>query len=710
MYIDENTLKFYLDDDNYKKLENSKRAINKRFDSVKEVFEIITDKDNVFDTSSIINEVKELYNKLDVKKLIDDDNDNRGLARIFINDTRFYGIKEQNKELQKFLQLNKESNKKNIRNDNFITHLLSIMGGFDFTENPKVINEYRILSNKQKEYDFEGSTYSQGTCAWINSHFSDNTLFIEFVDFIKNYYSKTNENINNNQPSIVLCFPDRIRKTDIKNSEDVKKDYDKQQEILKFRFPYKFMWMWANTDNVIHPISLDAFRNFLKSNFMQEIFVELFKDKNFKILKYKWHDNKEYNFGENLEEYPWIITDCHFDSFPQIWQKVSDKIYSKFFQSDSEKPNNLQTLSKVISLLCIGETDMKNISDLLKTHKQIILYGVPGTGKTHSAKEIIKEWQIKSQEENLVEKAKDDEKNELDDCKFSKLLVKENKNKKDEEKYKNISKDKNIIWDIVQFHPNYSYQDFIGGIVPNVKNDGILSYTLNDGIFKKFCDCAKENKDKKFIFIIDEINRANLSEVFGELLYALEYRGESVSVANFDEFCIPNNVYIIGTMNNVDKSLATFDLALRRRFGFYEVGVDYGAIHEAFKEYKQSNDEKDNFNNIDSYIQRCIELNYFLSGSEDLSDYEEKKVKELETIKLENTQDYYKIGHAYFMKIKSFIKDDEKNINRSHLEKLWVYHIEPLLMEYLGLSYDDSNVKKSINEIKKHFVKKLDEE
>lgn len=700
MYIDENTLKFYLDDNsNYEKLENSKKAISERFNGVKEVSNTAKGINIKYDELKPHIEKYKSDNPNKQNQGYNCDTRDYGLGRVFVVDKKLIGMQNQNTAFDGNLHFVK---------NNFVLKLLFVMSGYDFKTN-KVVNEYRILSNKKLNYDFEGSTYSQGTCAWINSHFSDNTLFIEFVDFIKNCKEKY-DGANIVRTNIALCYPGRVTDAKINNFNAVQEDYKKQQEILNFRFPYKFMWMWANADNVIHPISLDAFRNFLKSDFMQDIFKELSADDDFKNLNYAWSDEKKYNFGDqgrqktDLKEYSWVITDCHFDSFPVIWKKVSEKVSEKLKCDDFEK------LSKVISFLCIGETDMKNISDLLETHKQIILYGVPGTGKTYSAKEIIKEWQTKSQEENSAEKAKDDEKNELDNCKFSKLFVKENKNKKDEEKYKNISKDKNIIWDIVQFHPNYSYQDFIGGIAPNVKNDGILSYTLNDGIFKKFCDCAKENKDKKFIFIIDEINRANLSEVFGELLYALEYRGESVSVANFDEFCIPNNVYIIGTMNNVDKSLATFDLALRRRFGFYEVGVDYGAIHEAFKEYKQSNDEKDNFNNIDSYIQRCIELNYFLSGSEDLSGYEEKKVKELETIKLENTQDYYKIGHAYFMKIKSFIKDDEKNINRSHLEKLWVYHIEPLLMEYLGLSYDDNNIKERIGKIKEYFTKKLDEE
>ena len=88
------------------------------------------------------------------------------------------------------------------------------------------------------------------------------------------------------------------------------------------------------------------------------------------------------------------------------------------------------------------------------------------------------------------------------------------------------------------------------------------------------CDEASkdENVSKKFIIVIDEINRADLSSVFGELMYALEYRDEPISIPNFKElFVIPSNVYIIGTMNSIDKSLVTFDLALRRRFGFIKI-------------------------------------------------------------------------------------------------------------------------------------------
>lgn len=669
MYINEDVLKYFLNY-GFEGLEKDKKDIDKRFKRIDEIFA---------NTSRYINYDKCILEKIkdssNLPKELQNINIDEGLkigyARAFTQPKGFYGIVKQADAL---CQVEKEEKSQGELKE-FIKDLLSIMGGFEFSKNDysRMVDGYRLLNNNSTNYDFVGKTKTGGQFQWISSHFADNTIFIEFCKFIqgsKNKFSLADiQQIKRN--NIALCYIDRIGG-----------GYKEQQKILNYRFPYKFMWMWANADKVIHPISLDAFRNFLNSDFMQDIFKELSADDDFKNLNYAWSDEKKYNFGDqgrqktDLKEYSWVITDCHFDSFPVIWKKVSEKVSEKLKCDDFEK------LSKVISFLCIGETDMKNISDLLKTHKQIILYGVPGTGKTYSAKKVVYDW--------IDDKPKTDN----DDIKE---FVKEYRFKKEDEKPSG-----NIVWDIVQFHPNYSYQDFIGGIAPKV-NDGSLSYKLNDGIFKKFCDCAKKYTKKKFIFIIDEINRANLSEVFGELLYALEYRDESVSVANFNEFCIPSNVYIIGTMNNVDKSLVTFDLALRRRFGFYEVGVDYGVIYKTFKEDEQPD-------NIDNYVQRCIELNYFLSGDEDLSGYEDSKIKELEAIKLENTQDYYKIGHAYFMKIKSFMRDDEASINPNHLEKLWIYHIEPLLMEYLGLSYDDSNVKKSINEIKKHFVKKLDEE
>lgn len=251
MYIDENTLKFYLDDNkNYEKLENSKKAINKRFDSVKEVFDIIKN-NNQIDDNAIVEYIKEKHkNAKDVEKLT---TNKMGLARIFVDNVRFNGIKNQNEFLSEKLELIINEKIKNIDNKNFITYLLSVMGGFDFIENPKVINKYRILSNSIYYDEYKGSTYSQSQSSWINSHFSDNTLFIEFVKFIKKCFDDNLKDITkNNNISLMYPFREKAKvgrlthKTftdDISKKNITEEEHKKQQEILEFRFPYKFMWM-----------------------------------------------------------------------------------------------------------------------------------------------------------------------------------------------------------------------------------------------------------------------------------------------------------------------------------------------------------------------------------------------------------------------------------------------------------------------------------
>jgi 5-methylcytosine-specific restriction protein B len=203
---------------------------------------------------------------------------------------------------------------------------------------------------------------------------------------------------------------------------------------------------------------------------------------------------------------------------------------------------------------------------------------------------------------------------------------------------------------------------------------------LESGDFKKFCEeAAKENnKDKFFIFIIDEINRSNLSAVFGELLYCLEYRGEEISIPLFKEkFSIPENVYVIGTMNDVDKSLQIFDRALRRRFYFYHhkpnMNVLRTVLHDKFEE-----------KSLENYIGKAITLNNSIT-------------KELQL------EANYQIGHAYFLKIKDFFPDNSGNakITAVELEKLWEYSLRPLLEAYLGNRLKSSE--DQLNEIRKIF-------
>lgn len=194
------------------------------------------------------------------------------------------------------------------------------------------------------------------------------------------------------------------------------------------------------------------------------------------------------------------------------------------------------------------------------------------------------------------------------------------------------------FFDLVQFHPAYSYEDFIQGIRPQARPGGGLDYPLVPGRFLEFCKRARE-RTGCCVLILDEINRANLSRVFGELMYLLEYRDKKIPLSGGDTFGIPSNVRLIGTMNTADRSIALVDHALRRRFAFLELYPNYSILEK--------------YHDDSGFVATGL----------------------VETLKRVNKQigDYH-----YMVGISFFLRPDIKD----HIEDIWRMEIEPYLEEY----------------------------
>lgn len=271
---------------------------------------------------------------------------------------------------------------------------------------------------------------------------------------------------------------------------------------------------------------------------------------------------------------------------------------------DVEKTYPSYTKEDFLSEVFMPEEEYEKLSGILRIKKNIILQGAPGVGKTFAAKRIA----------------------------FSMMGV------KDVERVM-----------MVQFHQSYSYEDFIMGFRPST--DG---FELKRGAFYNFCKKAEIDGDNDYFFIIDEINRGNLSKIFGELFMLIENdkRGVSLQLLYSDEkFSVPKNIYIIGMMNTADRSLAMLDYALRRRFAFFEIKP--GFTTDGFREYRMSL-ENEKFDKLIA----CVEsLNNVISNDESLGDG-------------------FCIGHSYFCNLLPDTIDDQV------LSGIVEYELIPLLKEY----------------------------
>ena len=305
-----------------------------------------------------------------------------------------------------------------------------------------------------------------------------------------------------------------------------------------------------------------------------------------------------------------------FDRLIPLDNKEYKNIEKEIVLYNPELCNEDYSKEKLLKEAFINECMWNDIDKTLSEKKCIILQGAPGVGKTYLAKRIA----------------------------YARMGMKD---------------DSRI--EFVQFHPNYTYEDFVIGYKPKEespkseekKKDG--GFTLRDGIFKEFCKEASQpsNSKKDFYFIIDEINRGNVSKIFGEAFSLIEkdYRNQRIRLAYSQKyFKIPKNVYIIGLMNTADRSLAMIDFALRRRFRF--ITIDPAFLSDSFKKFQKEVNNK----TFDKVIKCIVDLNEIIKKDHSLG------------------EGFY-IGHSYFCN-KEFAKNDEC------LRRVIEYEIIPMLQEY----------------------------
>ena len=280
-------------------------------------------------------------------------------------------------------------------------------------------------------------------------------------------------------------------------------------------------------------------------------------------------------------------------------------------------------------LILKNHNKMSKFKELLESCYQIVLQGPPGTGKTRLAKEIaysiIKNDVLASDGEERDRQLK-----ELSES----------------EQFK-----------IIQFHPAYSYEDFVRGIVAKATDKGI-NYVVENKILAQMASNACKS-DKPYVLIIDEINRANLPAVLGELIYGLEYRGEPVESMyalppdDNRTIILPKNFFIIGTMNTADRSVGNMDYALRRRFVFQHISPDSSVItnDEALKKFKEIQ------NLINNNISPEFEIDDIMIGhSYFLGDYKSKLEHQVKPLLIEYLKDGVLAGDNK-EEIKKKIKD-----------------------------------------------------
>ncbi len=268
--------------------------------------------------------------------------------------------------------------------------------------------------------------------------------------------------------------------------------------------------------------------------------------------------------------------------------------------AEPTKPSQIPTHQAIADDLHLPVAFLENIEVLLDDKKQVIFQGPPGTGKTYVAQKLANH--LAGSEERVT---------------------------------------------LVQFHPSYAYEDFVQGFRPTLEA-GQPGFKLKDGPLRQAAKRAEDEPGEKHFLIIDEINRGQLSKVLGELYFLLEYRDKEMRLQYSDEpFSLPKNLYIIGTMNTADRSIALVDAALRRRFYFVEFHPDREPVRGVLRRWLQANAPSD-MQWVANVVERANEL---------LKD-----------------DRHAAIGPSYFMK---------DGLNEADVERIWEHNVIPYIEERL---------------------------
>ena len=385
-------------------------------------------------------------------------------------------------------------------------------------------------------------------------------------------------------------------------------------------------------------------------------------------------------------------------------------IYDAFVYEDVTKPRPTPHFDFLTELL--AEREDVEAEQLLLMKKALVIYGIPGTGKTHFAQKELRPPLFDADKVHRV-----------------------------------------------QFHAGYSYADFMIGIRPQT-NNGAITYKVEPGLLYRLAveaanallkpeaaDCgdgateADECKDlhqpPRYALLIDEINRADLARVFGEVLYCIEYRGKggkdnsgkditiklphllkSDSDTTFsdpfqggEKFYLPENLYIVGTMNQADRSIGAFDAALRRRFAWYKLDFSVSRLQQMLEEkLQQMLEEKGKFllscslpaaaaAAVQAFIGRANGLNKMIAEGRS-NDKDGKHALPL--------SDEHRIGHTWFAEIVGIMKSvghQDGKISTLHLERLWLYFLHPQLEDALG--FEAANYSAKLNNLRDFFTKAL---